>query len=137
MAPGPRRVKSYIADTHALFWYLTASPRLGAAAKGAFDQALRGEARILIPAIVLAELHFLNQKASQPLAFAEEFERLRQAGQFAFIPFEPEHVLDFDRDAPIPEMHDRMIVGAARRTGATLLTRDTAITASAAVPVAW
>jgi PIN domain nuclease of toxin-antitoxin system len=130
-------VKSYVADTHALFWYLTASPRLGTAAKKAFDESARGEARVLIPVIVLAELHFLNEKASKPLAFADEFERLRQAGQFTLLPFEPEHVADFDRDVSIPEMHDRIIVGAARRAGATLLTRDAAVTASAAVPVAW
>lgn len=130
-------MKSYVVDTHALFWYLTASPRLGTAAKRAFDESLRGEARVLIPAIVLAELHFLNQKASQPLVFAEEFERMRQAGQFSFLSFEAEHVSDFERDASIPEMHDRIIVGAARRAGATLLTRDAAIAASATVPVAW
>jgi len=39
-------LKAYVADTHALFWYLTASPRLGAQAKSAFDEGARGEAAI-------------------------------------------------------------------------------------------
>lgn len=34
----------YVVDTHALFWYLTASPRLGAQARMAFDAGARGEA---------------------------------------------------------------------------------------------
>ncbi len=74
----------YVADTHALFWYLTASPRLGSAAKEAFDEGARGEALIYVPAIVLAELFFLNEKAGRPLIFSIEYERLRDSGQFAF-----------------------------------------------------
>jgi hypothetical protein len=37
---------------------------------------------------------------------------------------------DFDAGATIPEMHDRIIVGAARPMNATLLTRDKQITKS-------
>jgi hypothetical protein len=52
-------VKTYVVDMHALFWYLTASPRLSARAKDAFDEGKRSEARVCIPAIVLAELFSL------------------------------------------------------------------------------
>ena len=121
----------------ALFWYLTGSVRLGAAAKHAFEQAARGEAQILVPVIVLAELQFLNEKAARPLNFGAEVARLREAGQFSFVPFELDHVVDLEPDAAVPEMHDRMVVGVARRAGATLLTRDAAITSSARVAVAW
>ncbi len=37
----------YVADTHALFWYLTGSPRLGAQAKRVFDEGARGQAVII------------------------------------------------------------------------------------------
>ena len=52
----------YVADTHALFWYFIASPLLGAQARAAFDEGKQGQALIYIPAIVLAELFFLNEK---------------------------------------------------------------------------
>lgn len=52
----------YVADTHALFWYLTNSPRLGAQASSAFDEGVRGRAVIYVPAVVLAELYYLNEK---------------------------------------------------------------------------
>ncbi len=65
----------YVADTHALFWYLTGSPRLGAQAKRAFDEGARGQAVIHIPTIVLAELYYLNEKIGRPLDFAAEYQR--------------------------------------------------------------
>jgi PIN domain nuclease of toxin-antitoxin system len=130
-------MNQYVAGTHALFWYLTASPRLGKAAKAAFDEGAAGNAIIHVPAIVLAELHFLNEKAGRPLDFSAEFQRLQTAGQFTMLPFMPEDVLDFDRDAGIDEMHDRMIVGVARRIGAICISRDARIVATAAVPVQW
>ncbi len=130
-------MKSYVSDTHALFWYLTASPRLGSQAKTAFAEAAAGQATILIPAIVLAELYYVNEKAGRPVSLAQETVKLRQAGQFVFLPFTADDVLDFDADAAVPEMHDRMIVGAARRSGAVCVTRDAQIVASGLVPTLW
>jgi len=59
-------MRLYVTDTHALYWYLTASPQLSRAARDAFDEGARGEALIHIPAIVLAELYYLNQKLGHP-----------------------------------------------------------------------
>jgi predicted nucleic acid-binding protein len=127
----------YVADTHALFWYLIASPQLGSQAKQAFDEGVRGQAVIYVPAIVLAELYFLNEKAGRPLDFPSEYARLRQSGQFVFVAFLPEDVLEFDMDAVVPEMHDRIIVGVARRLGASCLSLDPYIVDSDLVQVVW
>jgi predicted nucleic acid-binding protein len=43
----------YVADTHALIWYLSGSERLGDEARALFDSAIAGEIRVLIPAIVV------------------------------------------------------------------------------------
>lgn len=129
-------MKEYVADTHALFWYLTDSKRLGKEARAAFDEAKTGNAFIYIPAIVMAELYFLNRKANPPLDFPAEFWKLEAAGQFHFVPFEAEHVLDFDQ-LPSLEMHDRIIAGVARRVGAPCLTKDSQIAASGVVPTLW
>jgi predicted nucleic acid-binding protein len=89
-------MNEYVTDTHALFWYLTASPRLGEKAKNAFDEGAQGQATIYIPAIVLAELYFLNEKLGRPLNYRDEFERLHQSSQLEFVPFLPEDILEFD-----------------------------------------
>jgi len=127
----------YVADTHALFWYLTASPALSAAAKAAFRAGEAGQATIYVPAIVLAEFYYLNKKLAQPVNFPATYRHLELAAQFVLLPLLAAEVLDLDRDVAVTEMHDRMVVGVARRTGATLITADRQITASAAVPIIW
>jgi len=52
-------VSDYVTDTHALYWYLTASPNLGANARAAFLAGEQGQARIYVPSIVLAELYYI------------------------------------------------------------------------------
>lgn len=127
----------YLADTHAVYCYLINSPLLGANASQAFDEADNGNAVIYIPAIALAELYYFNQKQGQAIDFAVTFARFSQNPQFVLLPFEPEDVTDFDLDKMIPEMHDRMIAGAARRLNIPCLTRDNPITNSGIVTIVW
>ena len=127
----------YVTDTHALYWYLADSPRLGTRATAVFDEADAGRATIYIPAIVLAELFYLNEKLGRQLDFRSTLLSLQAASQFTLLAFQPEDTLDFDRDSAAPEMHDRIIVGVARRLSLPLLTCDRAIVASNLVSIVW
>ncbi|MGH9832791.1 MAG: type II toxin-antitoxin system VapC family toxin [Blastocatellia bacterium] len=127
----------YVTDTHALYWYLIASPNLSAAAKAAFDEGKQGQALIYIPAIVLAELYYLNKKLGEPINFAANFGQLQTGSQFVFVPLEASDVLDFDSHAAVPEMHDRMIAGVAKRLGLPCITRDLQIANSGLVSTIW
>jgi hypothetical protein len=82
-------------------------------------------------------LFFLNEKAGRPLDFVVEYGRLSHSSQFVFMPFEPQDVLDFNLDTAVPEMHDRMITGVARRLNAICLSRDPAIRSFALVTTLW
>jgi len=113
----------FVPDTHALYWYLAAMPQLSQAAKGCFDSAAGGEAMLLIPAIVVAELYYLNAKLGTPLDFATEFGRLSAAPQVDSL--------------AIPEMHDRIIAGVALSRGCPCITRDPAIAAAGIVKTIW
>ncbi len=130
-------MNEYVADTHALFWYLLNMPQLGSNADAVFDDADNGNAVICIPAIVFAELYYMNVKLKYQLNYAPAYQKIKQSGQFRIIPFEADDVLDFDRNSAVKEMHDRMIVGVARRLNAPLLTKDQNITASNLVAVIW
>ena len=130
-------MNDYVVDTHALYWYLTNSPLLGTNASQAFDEADQGNALIYIPAIVLVELYYLNAKKGNPLNFAAEYQRLSQSAQFILLPFMPEDVLEFDANARVPEMHDRMIAGVAKRLGIPCLTMDKEIVGSGIIAVVW
>ncbi|MGZ8842476.1 MAG: type II toxin-antitoxin system VapC family toxin [Pyrinomonadaceae bacterium] len=127
----------YVADTHTLFWYFTASPSLGSQAQAAFDEGIHQQALIYIPAIVLAELYFLNEKKSRLIDYSATFALLMQSSQFVLLPFEPIDTLEFDLDKAVLDIHDRMIVGVARRLSAILLTRDEQIVESGIVKTVW
>lgn len=131
-------MNSYVVDTHALFWYLMDDSRkLGRRANAVFEEADQGQALLFVPAIVLAELYYANSKQGNPLDFADQVRQLRSAAQFVLLPFEPDDVLEFDDNAVVPEMHDRMIVGVARRLDAPCITVDPAIVNSKLVRVVW
>ena len=127
----------YVTDTHVLFWYLINSSALGANARLAFDEADSGQALIYIPAIVIAELYYLNEKKGRPLDFATKYARLAQSSQFVLLPFYASDALDFDACSAVAEMHDRIIVDAARRLNVALMTRDAEVASSGIVATVW
>src|SRR5688500_8104012 len=127
----------FVPDTHALYWYLAGTGQLSQPARDCFDAAARGEARVLVPAIVFAELYYLNSKLGSPLDFAAEFARLKAAPQITFVSFSAEDVMAFDRLAAIPEMHDRIIAGVALSHACPCITRDPAISAAGVVNTIW
>ena len=133
----PSRCHDVVSDTHLLFWQLTATPRLGAKAKTAFDTVAAGDATIIVPVIVLADLYFLNEKAGQPVYFNATWRRLELSPQFVLAPMAPKDVLDFAVDVAVPEMHDRIVAGLARRLGVACLTRDEALIGSARIDTVW
>ncbi|MCL4704146.1 PIN domain-containing protein [bacterium] len=130
-------MNDYVADTHALYWYLTRDPRLGTQAQAVFEQAASGNAKIWVSSIVLAEMFYLLDKQGRSFLFGELFEKLEQAEQFTFIDFVAEDTLQFSHFLAIPEMHDRIIVASAAKLAAVCLTKDEKIIASGLVNTRW
>jgi hypothetical protein len=69
--------------------------------------------------------------------FSQTYIDLRAKPCFRFVPFEADDVLDFTTDEIVPEMHDRIITGLARRLGAPLITSDPLIIAANRVEIVW
>lgn len=127
----------YITDTHVLLWRLTDDPKLSIRAGEIFDAAERGETRIVVSAIVLAELYHLTLKRKGLPDFAEIYRRLDRNPDYRLASFHPSDVLEFQQDASITELHDRIIAELARRLDAPILTVDPIITASHVARVEW
>ncbi len=127
----------YVVDTHALIWYLINSERLGSQAKTIFAAAEQGETYLLISAIVAAEIYYANVKNGWFPNFDLLYQQLQARPYFRFVDFQPDHVLDFNSDSNVPEMHDRIIAGLARRMNAPLITFDSQITRAGIIPVIW
>lgn len=62
---------------------------------------------------------------------------LRSAPGFRLTPLSPEAAIRIHSLITLSDIHDRLIVAEALETGATVITRDQAITASGLVLVVW
>ncbi|NOX62654.1 MAG: type II toxin-antitoxin system VapC family toxin [Chloroflexi bacterium] len=127
----------YVVDTNALIWYLTNARKLGSQARSIFAAAERGDTMLVLSAITIAELYYADKKFRLFTDFQQLFRRLQAAPYFRFAPFQADHVLDFDEHGKIPEMHDRIIAGLARRLEAPLVTSDPEIHDAEIVVAVW
>ena len=127
----------YVVDTNALIWYLTTNKKLSQRAASIFAAAERGETRMYISSVVIAEMYYADKKWKLFEDFAQTYADLKTKSYIRFVPLIADDVLDFDKDTAVPEMHDRIITGLARRLGAPLLTSDPLIIAAGIVTVAW
>jgi PIN domain nuclease of toxin-antitoxin system len=123
----------YVVDT----WYLTNDKKLGKQAAAVFAAAEQGETRLVVSAVVVAEMYYANKKNNWFTDFNVTYRQLRAKPYFRFVDFKADHVLDFDNDAAVTEMHDRIITGLARRLDAPLLAADSQIADSNLVSIVW
>lgn len=131
----------YVADTHALVWHLFAESRLGKKALAVLTDAVAGNAKIYIPAVVIAEMIMVVEKrriSGITMSQLEiELELMRSSINFEFLPLFPETVIQSHTLTAIPDIFDRLIVAEALRLGFPLLTGDSVIHASGLVTAIW
>lgn len=127
-------MKTFVVDTHALVWFLARDSRLSERARTVLqDPAVR----LIIPAIVLAEIKYLSSKGR----FAQTLDDVLRV--IATDPRCLVHPIDLSvvRHAPPTlDIHDGLIVGAALAQPVPVdgvLTCDEAITTAGLVPVVW
>lgn len=130
----------YVADTHALLWYFFNPGRLGAQAHTALVKVGRGQATLVIPVVVVAEMVMVVEKGrvQATLADLQRIIQRLQRNPVCHLPsLSVEAVLNSATLTAIPDIFDRLIVYEARRWNASLLTRDALITQSGLVSVLW
>lgn len=120
----------YVADTHTIIWHLKDDKKLKAATIKIFEAAERGETEIVISAITILELYYANKKWKIFPDFAEVYTVLQSKPYIRIVEFASRDVLEFDDLAAVPEMHDRIIVGLAKRLDVPLMTVDEKIIAA-------
>lgn len=127
----------FVVDTHALWWYLFSSERLSTAAAVVFLRAATGEATIIIPAIVVAELYYLSIKLRDPVAPSELMDMVRTVRGMEFSDLGMAQLEKLDDLHEIPEMHDRLIDAESMVLDAPVITRDRAFSASPHIQTVW
>ena len=130
-------VPVYIVDTHALFWYRSDTSRLSAAADAVFRLAATGAARIIVPAIVVAELFYLTLKAGYPVPPSVILADIGRSQEFVFSPLGQQQLERMEALDNLSEIHDRLIAAEALVYLAPIISKDDVLRRSAAVEVIW
>jgi len=113
------------------------SQKLSQKARIIFGDASAGNAAIVAPHIVLAELFWVFQKLGHAQAFPGAVARMQSSPAFRLQPATVDDLIQLGSFLEIPEMHDRLIAIQASRLGAPVITRDASIRASPRVQCVW
>jgi PIN domain nuclease of toxin-antitoxin system len=129
----------YIADTHALLWFIAGDPQLGNNAKSVLQDAT---SEIILPATALAEACWIVQRGRVVLSLSDVLAAVDNDPRITIYPLDRAVIERSNGLTNIGEMHDRQIVATAlvlqdRGEIVALLTKDRNITTSAVVAVIW
>lgn len=114
----------FVADTHAFLWYLIDSPKLSKKARRYFELADKGEAVIIVPAIVLLECLDVTEKKKVAVTFDEIVVKMTQASNFILAEINWSLILEVWKVKGLKDLHDRVIIAAARIFDAGLISKD-------------
>ena len=127
----------YVTDTNALFWYVRHASRLSATADAVCRLAAAGQAHILVPAIVLAEVLSLTQIVGNPMPAASLIESINNSAEFILSPLGPEQLIGMEAVDPSLRIHDRLIAAEALAHQAPVITGDPALWQAEAIEAIW
>ena len=120
---------SFVTDTQALVKFMMGKKVINDAAHQAYLSADKGEATIIIPAIVLMEVMYLFEKSRIQIGLLQT-EDLMESQNYQFEPLSFEILKTASQITDIPELHDRLIAATARHLDLPLITNDPVISKS-------
>jgi PIN domain nuclease of toxin-antitoxin system len=131
-------VKHYLADTHALLFYLSQPNRLGAAARRAFD-GLGTTSTVHVSSISLWEVALLHEKGHVRLAagYSAWSDALGEESGIKVELLLPGDIEQARALAHLPDPFDRLIAGTSLRLGVPILGKDQRMKRGGRVRLVW
>jgi len=117
---------SFVTDTQALVKFMMGKKVINDASHHAYLAADKGNATIIIPAIVLVEVMYLFEKNRIEIGIIQA-EDLMESQNYQFEPLSIEILKVASKINDIPELHDRLIAATARHFDLPLITNDPVI----------
>jgi PIN domain nuclease of toxin-antitoxin system len=115
---------NFVADTHALLWWFTDSPKISLKASGIFKKCEAGENIIFIPSIVIAEALSIFDKRRITFDFKNLFKKINDSENFVLIALDYPILETMVALKEIPELHDKIIVSTAKYLKVPIITKD-------------
>jgi PIN domain nuclease of toxin-antitoxin system len=128
---------NYVADTHALLWHFTDSPKISSRALALFAACERGECVIFIPTIVIAESLSIFDKKKLSFDFKKLLKMIHESENFLLIPLDYPILQKMIDLKEIPELHDKIIVSTAKYLNVTIITKDEMIRSVDHIKTVW
>ena len=128
---------NFVADTHALIWWFTDSPKISTTAKEIFEQCERGENIIFIPSIVVAELLSIFDKKRISFNFKNLFKKIHTSENFVLIALCYPILEKMVALKEVPELHDKIIASTAKYLKVPMITKDKVLQKIASVRAVW
>jgi PIN domain nuclease of toxin-antitoxin system len=116
---------------------LTEPRRLGAEARKAIGRVEAGRGEAWVPAAVVAETLILRDLGRVAIGMGELRKAFEGAAGLHFLPLDLGQLEEFAALASIRDPFDRLVLGAARRLGAALITRDRQLREIGLVETIW
>ncbi len=127
-------MSSYVTDTQGLVKFMMGKKVINDAAHQAYLSADKGEATIIIPAVVMMEIMYLFEKNRIQIGLLQT-EDLMESQNYRFEPLSFEILKTASQIDDIPELHDRLIAATANHLDLPLITNDPVISKSKFVTV--
>ena len=102
-----------------------------------FRLATTGEAHIIVPAIVVAELYYISQKLGAAILPSVLLADISRSREFVFSSLGAAQLERMESVTDVSGMHDRLIVAEALVHGAPVISRDESLRRSGMVDVIW
>jgi len=128
---------NFVADTHALLWWFTDSPRISSKASVIFEKCEKGEGVIFIPSIVIAEALSIFDKKRVSFDFRNLFKEIKASENFVLIALDYPILERMVALKEVPELHDKIIVSTAKYLKLPIITKDRILQELPSVKTIW
>jgi PIN domain nuclease of toxin-antitoxin system len=115
---------NFVADTHALLWWFTDSPKISPKASEIFSKCEAGENIIFIPSIVIAEALSIFDKKRIDFNFKKLFKEINNSQNFVLIALDYAVLEKMVSLKEISELHDKIIASTAKYLNVSVITKD-------------
>ena len=128
---------NFVADTHALLWWFTNSPRMSSKASEVFEKCEKGENIIFIPSIVIAESLSIFDKKRISFNFKNLLKKIHTSENFVIIALDYPILQKMVVLKEVPELHDKIIVSTAKYLKLPIITKDKTLQNLPSIKTIW